>query len=118
MPSPFIDDGYTLEDTIPAVDGRWDDVRIRFRPFTAEEESRVWTRKSINQYANMTRLWAEAMVGDGARAPARLLSWDLKRESGETVEITADNLCRLAPQFFEAILQRLNSTIVVERTKN
>ena len=111
MPSPFIDDGYTIETTIPAVAGKWDDVAITFRPMTVDEESIVFVRKSNNPLATTTRYYAEAFAGDlASRTPAKLLSWDLKDRSGKVVPITSENLTKLTTEFFDEL--RNNITLV------
>ena len=100
--SPFIEDGYTAEYTIPAIPGISSAVFIRYRPITAEDESIVRAKARGVAEANYVRLYAELMAGRHGTAP-KLLGWDLKDGKGEVLKITADNICRLKEQMFDAL---------------
>lgn len=111
--SPFIGDGYDIEQTIPAEAGRWSAVSIRYRPLSADEESLIFAKKNLQPTTPIVRLYAETFAGDGKTVPPKLLGWDLKDRAGQPVKITADNLGKLSPQFWEEIKCRIDGTIVL-----
>jgi hypothetical protein len=118
--SPFIEDGYTADRTIPAVTGRWSAITIRFRPLSADEESLIFAKKNLAPTEPIVRFYAEAFAGDRAAGiPAKLLGWDLKDRKGNKVEITADNLRhRLPPQLFDVIKAIIDGSSVETDIKN
>lgn len=112
--SPFID-GYDLEHTIPAAAGRWPDVRIRYRPLSADDESRIFALKQLSPGEPIVRFYAESFAGsvkDGQ--PAKLLGWDLKDRKGMPVVITADNIRKLSPQFFDTLKAVIDGSLPTE----
>lgn len=112
--SPFLD-GYDLEYLIPAAPGRWPAVKIRYRPLSADEESRVFALKQLNQGEPIVRFYAEAFAGsvkDGT--PAKLLGWDLKDRAGKPVLISAENLRKLTPQFWDVLKMVIDGSVTTE----
>lgn len=113
--SPFVGDGYDCERVIPAQPGRWPEVKIRYRPLSADDESLIFTRKNLNPTEPIVRFYAEAFAGDQSSAvPAKLLGWDLKDRKGQPVKITADNLRGLSPQFFDVLKALIDGSAVLE----
>lgn len=113
--SPFLGDGYDLEHTIPAVAGRWPAVRLRYRPLSADEESAVFAKKALEPATPIVRLYAECFAGNlRERQPAKLLGWDLQDRNGQPVAITAENLRRLTPQFFDALKVVIDGSVPTE----
>ena len=103
--SPFIDDGYTAEYTIPEIPDISSPVFIRYRPLTTEDESVVRARGRIEPDKPWSRLYAEIMVGNPKHGkPAKLLGWNLNDRTGQPVPITVDNICRLKDATFQALL--------------
>jgi hypothetical protein len=100
--SPFIEDGYTAEFTIPEIPGVSSPVFIRYRPLTAEDESIVRAKSRLNEDTPWVRLYAQLMVGDPLKGvPAKLLGWDIKDRQGNAVPVTVDNICRQKEAFFD-----------------
>lgn len=100
--SPFVGDGYDKEATIPAVAGRWSAVRIRYRPMSADEESLALVGLRLAPQQSMVRNYAEVLA-------QKILDWDIKDRDGKKIPVTADNICGLAPAFYDAL-----KTIVVD----
>jgi hypothetical protein len=112
--SPFLD-GYDLEHTIPAVPGRWPEVRIRYRPLSADDESRIFALKSLTPTEPIVKFYAEAFAGNAKDGiPAKLLGWDLKDRTGKPVPHTAANLRQLTPQFFDTLKAVIDGSIPTE----
>lgn len=109
--SPFIPDGYTLTAVIPGVPGRWPDVRIRYRPLSADEESEVWAKQRLMPAEPMTRWYADAFA-------TKLLDWDVPGPDGKKLPVTADNIRRLTPQFYEVLKSYLDGTQTGDMEKN
>lgn len=107
--SPFIDDGMEGEFTIPAVDGFWSAVRVRYRPFGQSEESSVLAKSVLSPGEGTGKFYAELCA-------KKILGWDLKGRDGKPVEPTAENICKLNSQFFEVLRDRLRQP--VEQLKN
>lgn len=111
--SPFLGDGFDLEYTIPAQEGRWPAVRIKYRPLSKGEESLIFARKNLSPSEPMARFYAEAFAGNvKTGTPAKLVGWDLKDRESKPVSITADNLCKLTPQFFDVLQSVIDGTVV------
>lgn len=103
MPSPFIDDGYTMR---VAIAGRSDYDRIEF-------ECRIPVNEVVDDYLR----YAIYGVPDNKKArrgaewmAKNLTSWDIKDRSGEPVEITVDNALRLHSHAFGRILGVMTGT--------
>ena len=109
--SPFIPDGYTLNAVIPAVPGHWSAVKICYRPLSADEESEVWAKQRLAPSEPMVRWYAEIFA-------TKILDWDLQDRDGKKVPITADNLRRLTPQFFEVLKSYVDGTQTGDQEKN
>lgn len=102
--SPFIGDGYDESATIAAMPGKWSEVRINYRCYTADEESEVYAQAKLfpnrSQVAHFAGLMATKIVG-----------WDIKDREGNKVPIEADTIKRLSPLFYDILLQYLNGTL-------
>lgn len=107
--SPFIDDGMQGEFTIPAVEGYWPEVKGRYRPFCAAEESAVLSKSQLVPGTGTAKFYAELCA-------SKIDDWDLKDAAGKKVEPTAANICRLTSEFFEVLRERLRQP--VQQPKN
>ena len=94
--SPFIADGYTRDATIPAAAGRWSAVQIRYRPMSADEESQALVGLRLAPQQSMVRNYAEVLA-------TKIIDWDIKDLDGKKLPVTADNICGLAPAFYDAL---------------
>ena len=109
--SPFIADGYTLTATIPAVPGHWSAVQIRYRPLSADEESEVWAKQRLAPSEPMTRWYAELFA-------TKILDWDIKDAAGKKLPVTAENIRRLSPQFYDVLKSYVDGTQTGDMEKN
>lgn len=100
MLTAFIDDGYNRDGTIKEEPGRWPEIHFTYRPFsTAQVVEQVTKGKHLDDAS-----WHRMVAGQLAK---NLVSWDIKNSRGESVEITADNLMRLA----HPVLMRIHSIV-------
>ena len=109
--SPFIPDGWTLKATIPAVPGHWSAVTFRYRPLSADEESEVWAKQRLAPAEPMTRWYAEVFA-------TKILDWDIKQADGTKLPVTAENIKRLSPQFFDLLKSYVDGTQTGDQEKN
>lgn len=82
MPA-FIDDGQTVEATLPEIAGICDAITIKYRPLTARENTRLWD--------NFSKLSADAKFDKQRDAiVSHLKEWSLNKpisnETFETIE--------------------------------
>jgi len=108
-PSPFIDDGMEGTFQIEAVDGYWPEVNGRYRPFCQAEESAVNAKAQLTPGVGTGTYYAELCA-------TKIRGWDLKDREGKPVEITAQNICKLNPLFFELLREKLRQP--VDQPKN
>lgn len=110
--SPYIGDGFDLEGEIPELPGRYSAVKIRYRPLSADEESLIFSTIRQQPAESVTKIYAATFAGTREQ-PGNLRAWDLKDHKGNKVEITAENIGRLAPPVFDALKCLLDGTIVL-----
>lgn len=109
--SPFIADGYTLTATIPAAPGHWSEVQIRYRPMSADDESEIWAKVRAFPLEPKSKFEADVMA-------RKILGWDIKDRTGQKLSITAANIGRLSPQFFDVLKSYVDGTNTGEQEKN
>jgi len=90
------DDGYTEKGYIKAVPLLHDALRFEFRPFLAEERSKLLREQSELAEEKRDFLIAQAFV-------AHLVSWDLKDAKGNAIKIDLNIARRLKPALFYRI---------------
>lgn len=100
--SPFIGDGYDREVTIPAEPGHWSEVRVRFRPLSADEESLIFFKHN-KAGMPMATAYAETFA-------TKILSWDIKDRNGLPVAVNAKSIGGLSPQFFNVLMSYLDGS--------
>ena len=116
MPSAFIDDGYTSTRTIEGGK-EFDSFDITYRMLSRSEmtrfHSKVATWSSEDKQGldpkhllDFDKLCADIIAGSNGSTP-KLHSWSLMSNSGEPVEITAENLLRLHYDAFAGIYKLL-----------
>lgn len=94
MPA-FIDDGYTESVVIPEKKGIYEQVRLTFRPVTAEGVSEFAQRIDGLTVVEAKKASADLLV-------KKIVSWDI-RNGSEIVPLKAEMLLKLTPQLFEQI---------------
>lgn len=109
MPSGFIDDGYTLTETIKGTEGECDGFDVTFRPLIRRER---W-----QHYDKVLALGDSAKAEDHDSLSATLISehlvsWTLKDRDGNQVPITCDMILRLHPDLFDRL-----SRMIIESWK-
>ena len=107
--SPFIDDGMEGEFTVPAVDGRWSEVKGNYRPYCAADESAAYAKSQIFPGVGTVKYFAELFA-------QKIKGWNIKDAKGQAVPITADNIGKLDPDFFAILKETLKQP--VEQPKN
>lgn len=107
--SPFIDDGMEGEFTILAEPGLWSEVKVRYRPFNAAEESAVYAKSHLASGIGNVTFFAQLCA-------TKILGWDLLDGKGEKVAPTAENLMKLNSLFFEILRDKMRQP--VEQPKN
>ena len=107
--SPFIDDGMEGEFTIPAIEGMWSAVTVRYRPFCMADESEVLAKLARDPDKGSGYFYAELCA-------SKIRGWNLKNTSGEKVDPTAENIRRLNAEFYQIL--RDNMRIPVQQIKN
>jgi hypothetical protein len=109
--SPFIPDGWTLKATIPAVEGHWSAVTIRYRPICADEEKEIFAKSQMFPGTPLTAFYAPVMA-------SKIVGWDIKDPSGGKLEVTEQNIKRLSPQFYDMLRNYVDGTATGEQEKN
>jgi hypothetical protein len=108
--SPFIGDGYDESATIPAMPGKWSEVRLNYRCFSADEESEVYAKQKLFP--------AESAVAHFARLMAtKIQGWDIKDREGKKLPVTAEAIKGLSPLFYDVLLQYVNGTLPSDQRK-
>jgi hypothetical protein len=108
--SPFIGDGYDESATIPAMPGKWSEVKIRYRCISADEESEVFAKQKLFPTRSSVAHFAELMA-------TKIQGWDLKDRAGNKVPVTADAIKGLSPLFYDVLLQHINGTLPSDQMK-
>ena len=112
MPSAFIDDGYTLTATLPGKEGEYEPCEITYRPLVRLEHFRYstqvqkWFDKDGLKREHLTdldRLYADLIAGSNGWTQ-KLLEWDMVNSQGEAVAINPENLLRIHPRMFAAMI--------------
>lgn len=101
--SPFIDDGMEGEFTIPEIAGMWSQVRGRYRPYCAAEESAVYAKSQVFPGIGTAKFFSELFA-------TKILDWDVKNSKGDKVPVTAENIGRLHPDCFEILKEKLKQS--------
>lgn len=110
--SPIIPDGWTFKATIPAIPGRWSEITLRYRPFSADEESEIWAQSRLEPGSPLTKFYAPVMA-------KKILGWNVKDHEGKPIKITEEVLRHQIPTaLYDVIKQFLDSTAVGELEKN
>lgn len=110
--SPFIPDGTTRDAVIPEQPGLWSAVKIRYRPLSIDEQSSIYARQRLSPSEPVARFYAQTLAGsDGAKG--NLLDWDLKDEHGHKLVVTAQNIGRLHPVFYEQLIAVIEGSVVL-----
>jgi hypothetical protein len=102
--SPFIGDGYDESATIPAVPGKWSEVRINYRCMSAEEESDTRNKAKLFPSESPVRHFARLFA-------TKLQGWNIKDRDGNQLPINADNIAGLSPQFYDVLHSYLDGTM-------
>lgn len=100
MPAAFIDDGYSVTETIPALANCYDEQIVTFRPVTSSEIAQYQTelRKAGDDEARERDAVCKLLA-------SKIVSWDLKTSKGEDVPVNAQTLGQLVPTFFWAVFK-------------
>jgi hypothetical protein len=98
MPSAYIDDGYSLTKTIPAVDGVHDEVVFSYRPITLADVSRY-----NHQLATLPESEHDAMIA-GLLA-GKIISWNLRASDNSPVPVSTAAMLMVLPVVFWAIFK-------------
>ena len=83
--SDFINDGYTEEGYIAAVEGLYESMRFSYRPYLSEERARVMAPINAAKPENRAVMYMQTAL-------AKLQSWDQCNSAGEPLALTLDNL--------------------------
>lgn len=100
MPSPFIDDGYTLEKTFPANEF-YDAVHVTYRPLLRSEILRQQQRvKALSKMDAADSAVRESGVIKSQEfiaecIAAQIVEWDIVKRDGNSVDVSAANVLRL-----------------------
>ena len=129
MPAAFIDDGFTLTETIPACH-RHPAVEIEFRPLTRREFDRHNSRL-VAYYNRQERAFSDGDPDAAEKASDevdnltfilvanRLVSWDVTNGNGSKVEINKENLERVDRELMSRIYDMIvNHELTASRQKN
>jgi hypothetical protein len=108
--SPFIGDGYDESATIPAMPGKWSEVRINYRCISADEESEVYAKQKLFPARSPVAHFAELMA-------TKIQGWNLKDREGNPVPVTAETIKGLSPLFYDVLLQYVNGTLPSDAMK-
>lgn len=87
MPSPFIPDGYTKSQTIPACPA-WDEIQLTYRPMAAADFAAYLAKTKGLDEAGWYRLVCDLIA-------AKVVSWNIVGPGGEAVEVSSANVGRL-----------------------
>jgi hypothetical protein len=108
--SPFIGDGYDESATIPAVPGKWSEVKINYRCMSADEESETAGKCRLfpndSRVRHFSRLFATKIVG-----------WNIKTRDGKPLPIDADTIAGLSPQFYDTLHAYIDGTMPSDTMK-
>ena len=97
MYKTFIEDGFTYDFVIKPVPGLHNGLKGKFRPILTDDKAVAHHEIASATKAGNARL-AETRVG--AATFRQVVSWDLTDSHGREVELTVQNLMRLAPDVF------------------
>lgn len=97
----FIEDGYTEQGYIAAVDGVHGPLEFEFRPALVKLADRI-TGMIQGERPNWEG-FADAAAKALARDPGLLKSWSLKNGKGDAVPITEANCLRVRNQMFHKL---------------
>lgn len=97
----FIDDGYTEQGYIAAVDGIHGALEFEFRPALVKLADKI-TGMLQTDRPNWEG-FADSAAKALARDPGLLKSWSLKNGKGDAVAITEANLLRVRNQMFHKL---------------
>ncbi len=89
MSRAYIDDGYTIEQTIPAMSGHHPAVKFSYRPATFREIRAI--DKAISEPATVD----EAVNATCKFIADHVVAWDITDSAGKPVPITAASVDRL-----------------------
>lgn len=98
--SPFIDDGYTLDSSVPAVPRLYKEIPFRYRPATPAEVlafSRGQGRGSPEQEATHQ---AQFVLD-------HLESWDVNDRHGQLVKPSLEVLLKLYPSILTSMISHM-----------
>jgi hypothetical protein len=103
-------DGYDETALIPAHPGRWSEVRIWYRCMTAVENSEVLAKARLHEGTPMVKHWAELFAG-------KIQKWDLKNREGKPLPVTAENIQKLSPLFYDVLHSYIDGTLPSDTRK-
>ena len=87
MPSPFIPDGYTKSQTIPACPA-WDAIELTYRPMASTDFAAYLAKSKGLDDAGWCRLVHDLIA-------AKIVSWNIVGPTGDTIEASSQNVGRL-----------------------
>ena len=87
MPSPFIPDGYTKSQTIPACPA-WDAIELTYRPMASTDFAAYLAKSKGLDDAGWCRLVHDLIA-------AKIVSWNIVGPTGDTIEVSSQNVGRL-----------------------
>ncbi|MCI0358641.1 MAG: hypothetical protein L0211_09165 [Planctomycetaceae bacterium] len=113
MTADFIDDGYTEQGFIAAVDGVHGPLEFEFRPALVKTADKI-TGMIQGERVDWER-FADAAAKALARDPGLLKGWSLKDSKGNAVQITEPNLLRVRNQLFHKLWMIVAGQVPSER---
>lgn len=102
--SPYLGDGYDEKASIPAHPGKWPEIIINYRCFTAVEDSE--TRNKLKLFPSLSPVGAFAEL-----FATKISGWNLKDRKGQAVPVTAKNIGALDQEFFNVLHSYLDGTL-------
>jgi hypothetical protein len=93
--SPIVNTNQTNVSVIPARDGLWSAVRLRWRKLTAEQIETIVVRAAADDEGGRVRHAATIMAGqrdeDGQLIkPGNVIDWDIRDTKGKKLPVTAE----------------------------
>lgn len=100
MSRAYIDDGYTIDDTIPELPGHYPAVKFSYRPATYRELRRI--DAAISAPATME----QAIDATCQFVADHVVAWDVIDSKGEAVPVTSKAMDRLESVLLAELFNR------------